>query len=108
MRRSVFGAKPRGVKVASVATLGVTMWRSGQDVPGRLPRAGLEVALCIVGDLNKCSGTAGGFRKAVLYFWTSIRFKTITRIGKGKRKCTDFVLMERGARLVTLVHFCDQ
>ena len=41
------------MKVASVATLGVTMWRSGQDVPGRLPRAGLEVALCIVGDLNE-------------------------------------------------------
>ena len=47
------------MKVASVATLGVTMWRSGQDVPGGLPRAGVEVALCIVGDLNKCSGTAG-------------------------------------------------
>ena len=74
------------MKVASVATLGVTMWRSGQDVPGRLPRAGLEVALCIVGDLNKCSGTAGGFHKAVLYFWTSIRFKTITRIGKREKE----------------------
>ena len=74
------------MKVASVATLGVTMWRSGQDVPGRLPRVGLEVALCIVGDLNKCSGTAGWLHKAVLYFLTSIRFKTITRIGKREKE----------------------
>ena len=53
MRRSAFGAKPRGVKVASVGYTRGDHVEIRADVPGRLPRAGVEVALCIVGDLNK-------------------------------------------------------
>ena len=84
MRRSVFGAKPRGVKVASVGyTRGdhVEIWA---DVPGGLPRAGVEVVLCSVRDRNKVLGYRWGVSQSSFYIWTSTHFKTITRTDRGK------------------------
>ena len=72
------------MKVASVGYTRGDHVEIRADVPGRLPRAGIEVALCIVGDLNKVLRYSWRVSQSSFIFWTSTHFKTITRIERGK------------------------